>query len=97
MSSNGLTAIDDIVVLMLENRSFDHMLGFLCAGSGNVSSAGQPFDGLSGQESNSDGSGRAVPVFKIQSASSHPYFMPGANPGEGYSVGSSRNGSALLR
>ena len=25
----GLSAIEHIVVLMLENRSFDHMLGFL--------------------------------------------------------------------
>ena len=44
-----LSAISNIVVLMLENRSFDHMLGFLYADSGNVSPAGQAFDGLSGE------------------------------------------------
>ena len=27
--SNGLERIEHIVVLMLENRSFDHMLGYL--------------------------------------------------------------------
>jgi phospholipase C len=31
-----LSAISNIVVLMLENRSFDHMLGFLYADSSNV-------------------------------------------------------------
>lgn len=86
MSSSGPAAIDPIVVLMLENRSFDHMLGFPYAGSNSVSPAGRPFDGLSGQESNTGGSGKAVAVFKIQSTSNNAYFMPGANPGEGYSA-----------
>jgi phospholipase C len=44
--SSSLSSIQHIVVLMLENRSFDHMLGFLYTGSGNVSPAGQPYDGL---------------------------------------------------
>jgi phospholipase C len=39
-SPAGLAAIEHVVVLMLENRSFDHMLGYLYAGSGNVSPAG---------------------------------------------------------
>jgi phospholipase C len=38
--SSSLSSIQHIVVLMLENRSFDHMLGFLYTGSGNVSPAG---------------------------------------------------------
>src|SRR5688572_30147284 len=29
MATNNLSRIDHIVVLMLENRSFDHMLGYL--------------------------------------------------------------------
>jgi phospholipase C len=45
---NGLAAIEHVVVLMLENRSFDHMLGFLYAGSQNISPAGHPFAGLTG-------------------------------------------------
>jgi phospholipase C len=81
---NQLSAINYIVVLMLENRSFDHMLGFLYAASGNVSPAGQPFDGLTGQESNPAADGSAVPVFQIQAGSQSAYFMPGADPGEGY-------------
>jgi len=36
----GLYAIEHIVVLMLENRSFDHMLGYLYSGSGNASPSG---------------------------------------------------------
>jgi len=84
MPDNQLSAINHIVVLMLENRSFDHMLGFLYAGSGNVSPAGQPFEGLTGQESNPGADGSAVQVFQIDPTNSNAYFMPGADPGEGY-------------
>ena len=85
-----LSAISNIVVLMLENRSFDHMLGFLYADSGNVSPAGQVFDGLKGTESNPDGKGATVPVYKIDPTGANPYFMPGADPGEGYSATNSQ-------
>jgi len=47
-NGNGLASVDHVVVLMLENRSFDHMLGFLYPG--NVSPSGQPFDGLTGRQ-----------------------------------------------
>ena len=69
---------------MLENRSFDHMLGYLYFATGNVSPAGQPFEGLTGNESNPDAKGVPVKVFPIQAAAAHPYFQPGANCGEGY-------------
>jgi len=78
----SLTSVNHIVVLMLENRSFDHMLGYLYPG--NVTPAGQPFDGLTGSESNPDGSGNDVTVSQIQPSASNAYFMPGADPGEGY-------------
>jgi phospholipase C len=45
-----LTQINHIVVLMLENRSFDHMLGFLYAESGNKAPSGSAFEGLTGSE-----------------------------------------------
>ena len=84
-AANGLAAISHIVVLMLENRSFDHMLGFLYADAGNVSPAGQPFEGLTGKESNPDGaSGTNVAVSQIQPGLANTYFLPGADPGEGY-------------
>ncbi len=41
---NQLDTIEHVVVLMLENRSFDHMLGFLYAD--RPPSHEQPFDGL---------------------------------------------------
>jgi phospholipase C len=82
--ANGLSSIEHVVVLMLENRSFDHMLGFLYADAGNVSPSGQPFEGLTGTESNPDGNGQPVTVFRIEPTSPHPYYMPGADPGEGY-------------
>ena len=90
MSNSLLSSINHIVVLMLENRSFDHMLGFLYAANGNVSPSGQPFEGLTGNESNPDGSGGSVQVFQIQSSDPNAYFMPGADPGEGYSATNSQ-------
>jgi phospholipase C len=84
MAGNQLPSINHIVQLMLENRSFDHMLGFLYAGAGNVSPTGQAFEGLAGSESNTDASGNAVTVFQIDHTAPGAYFMPGADPGEGY-------------
>src|ERR1700742_4577138 len=82
-AASQLASIEHVVVLMLENRSFDHMLGYLYSEAGNVSPAGQPFDGLTGQESNPASSGAAVPGFPITPVTASPYFMPGADPGEG--------------
>ena len=81
---NSLSSVEHIVVLMLENRSFDHMLGYLYSDSGNVSPAGQPFEGLTGSESNPASSGPPFAVFKIEPSTQNAYYMPGADPGEGY-------------
>ena len=75
---------------MLENRSFDHMLGYLYAAEGNVSPSGQPFEGLTGSESNPDGSGGTVAVYQITPSTPNAYFMPGADPGEGYKATNSQ-------
>src|ERR1700729_72259 len=83
-AGTGLASINHIVVLMLENRSFDHMLGYLYADSGNVSPSGQPFEGLTGNESCLDSSGKPVSVYQITPSTPNAYFMPGADPGEGY-------------
>jgi phospholipase C len=53
----NLGKIDHIVVLMLENRSFDHMLGYLRLEQGRVD-----IDGLTGNETNRDGSNNSVAV-----------------------------------
>ena len=82
--ANQLAKIDHVVVLMLENRSFDQMLGFLYSDSGNRSPAGDPFDGLKGNEANVDETGREITVFKIATSDPHVYLMPGADPGEGF-------------
>ena len=84
--SNPLASVTHIVVLMLENRSFDHMLGYLYTSAGNVSPSGQPFDGLTGSETNPDASGNPVSVFPITASTPNAYFMPGADPGEGYAA-----------
>jgi phospholipase C len=79
-----LAKINHVVQLMLENRSFDQMLGFLYADAGNRSPAGHEYDGLTGAESNPDEAGRPVTVFKITPDTAHCYLMPGADPGEGF-------------
>ncbi len=90
MANNQLSSINHIVVLMLENRSFDHMLGLLYSASGNVSPLGQPFEGLTGQQSNPGSNGSPVSVFTITPTDQNAYFMPGADPGEGYSATNSQ-------
>lgn len=84
-AANQLGSVEHIVVLVLENRSFDHMLGFLYADSGNVSPATQqPFEGLTGTESNSDTTGTSVQVSALTPGTANVYFTPGGDPGEGY-------------
>ncbi|MFZ0562854.1 MAG: alkaline phosphatase family protein [Terriglobales bacterium] len=79
-----LSKVNHIVVVMLENRSFDHMLGFLYQSSNNVSPLGQPFEGLTGKETNLDANGKPATVFPIQPTDPNAYLRPGADPGEGY-------------
>ena len=78
--ANQLGKIDHVVQLMLENRSFDHMLDFLYADSGNRSPAGQNFDGLTGEEWDPDDLSRQVKVYRIRATDQHHYLMPGADP-----------------
>lgn len=51
----GLDRLQHIVVLMMENRSFDHMLG-------SLKSVDARIDGLAGTESNPDTTGAQVKV-----------------------------------
>ena len=82
----GLAAISHIVVLMQENRSFDHMLGYLYADANNISPNGHPFEGLTGKETNPDANGNPVSVFQVTPSTPNAYYMPGADPGEGYTA-----------
>ncbi len=84
--SAGLASVEHIVVLMLENRSFDHLLGYLYHDSGNVSPTGDAFEGLTGTQACPDAAGKPVPVYPITAATPHAYFLPGADPGEGYAA-----------
>ncbi|MGO9928748.1 MAG: alkaline phosphatase family protein [Mycobacterium sp.] len=84
-AANQLGSVEHIVVLVLENRSFDHMLGFLYADSANVSPlTKQPFEGLTGKEANSDDTGVSIPVSALAPGTANVYFTPGADPGEGF-------------
>ncbi|MCA0300821.1 MAG: phosphoesterase [Proteobacteria bacterium] len=74
--ANQLDQITNVVHLILENRSFDHMLGFLYEGRSD-------FAGLKGTESNSDGK-KPIKVFKLDKRPpSQVYYWPGTDPGEG--------------
>ncbi|MGE5560146.1 MAG: alkaline phosphatase family protein [Chloroflexota bacterium] len=82
--------IDHIIVLMLENRSFDHMLGWLYD-PGNPPPydrvpRGQPFDGVSGKDLRNPiplaaqtGGRREIAVHRAASPT-----VPSPDPGEGY-------------
>jgi phospholipase C len=86
----GLATVEHIVVLMLENRSLDHMLGYLYSDSQNVSPAGDPFEGLTGSESCLGTDGQPVTVYQITPDTTDAYFMPGADPAEGYEATNSQ-------
>ena len=66
--------IEHVVVLMLENRSFDCMLGLLYPSDGS-------FEGLTGQEFNNY-AGRPVPVWKSATIDQAVATIPDPDPGE---------------
>jgi len=70
-----LQKIDHIVVLMLENRSFDCLLGKLYPKSDN-------FEGLSGNEQNLDANGSPVPVWNKPGTDETTVRIPNPDPGE---------------
>jgi phospholipase C len=77
---NSLSKIEHIVVLMLENRSFDNLLGWLYdpANDAPFNVVPPDFDGLYGKNlSNRSPDGRVIPVGKTPDARS-----PQPNPGE---------------
>jgi phospholipase C len=55
MPPAGIDKLKHIVVLMMENRSFDHMLGFMMGPN-------YPIDGLTGNEFNRDSTGTSIKV-----------------------------------
>lgn len=59
-----LAGIEHIVVLMMENRSFDHFLGALKTDAGYAAKA--QIEGLSGTESNPAPDGTTVGAFKME-------------------------------
>ncbi len=63
-SPGTLTNIDHIVVLMMENRSFDHMMGYLSLPVDQGGAGRTDVDGLRGGESNTAG-GTTFPSFPL--------------------------------
>jgi phospholipase C len=72
-----MSQIDHVVVLMLENRSFDSILGKLYP-----KSAG--FNGLSGAESNLDVTGQRIAVWNSPGVDDTTMVIPSPDPGELY-------------
>ena len=60
VSSDNLSKFDHIVVLMLENRSFDHKLGYLSLEGGR-----NGIDGLMAGMSNPDNNNVPMPIFHL--------------------------------
>jgi phospholipase C len=58
----GLDNLKHIVVLMMENRSFDHMLGGLSLVTDNGAKKYPKINGLTGNESNPDTAGKVIKV-----------------------------------
>jgi len=75
---NPLQTFDSVVVLMLENRSFDNLIGFLYTDDKNRSPNGDPYDGLTGDETNPDPKGKPVQVKRELKISN----VPNPDPGE---------------
>lgn len=71
----SLSKIDHIVVLMLENRSFDCMLGRLYPKS-------ERFDGLQGNETNPDKNGELIQVWSGTGTDPQLMRTPDPDPGE---------------
>ena len=70
-----LQSIDHIVVLMLENRSFDCLLGELYPKS-------DTFEGLSGSEQNPDAHGASITVWNNPGTDEATMRIPNPDPGE---------------
>jgi phospholipase C len=69
----NLSKIDHIVVLMMENRSFDHMLGFLSLPPALGGVGRSDINGLNGDESNPlDLRGNRHSVFPLSRSPEHP-------------------------
>jgi phospholipase C len=71
----SLQKIDHIVVLMLENRSFDSLLGTLYPKSDS-------FEGLNGTEQNPDANGTPVVVWNSPGTDETTMRIPNPDPGE---------------
>ena len=86
-----LSGIEHIVVLMLENRSFDNILGWLYDGKNappfNQVPTGQTFDGVSGKNLTNpwDKTGPQIAVQVPVGATTDP-TNPYPDPGEVYAV-----------
>lgn len=75
---------DHLVVLMFENRSFDHVLGRLY--TAETVPAGQKFEGLQAREySNTAPDGTVVPAHVYEGSTDEVMSQPDPDPGEFYS------------
>src|SRR5438045_9552420 len=76
--SNQLQTVESVIVLMLENRGFDNVMGFLHTDDGNKTPNGDPYHGLTGNETNpANGHGTSpVPVQREMNDSTVPYPHP---------------------
>jgi phospholipase C len=79
MHVGQLSQIAHVVVLMLENRSFDSMLGKLYPNS-------EDFEGLDGTEKNLDPNGVSVSIWRNTGTDEATMRIPNPDPGELWDV-----------
>jgi phospholipase C len=92
VAPGNLGKIDHIVVLMMENRSFDHMLGYLRLQAGRTD-----VDGLTGTESNNDDSGNPVVVHPLATdGRANPTFFAN-DPGHGWNDVGEQLGTVVIQ
>jgi len=76
-------AFEHVVVLMMENRSFDQVLGWLYPSA--VPRAGQHFNGLAGRrQTNRAANGEEVAAHRFTGTAEDVLIRPTVNAGEGY-------------
>jgi phospholipase C len=82
--SGNLGKIDHIVVLMMENRSFDQMLGYLGLPKSMGGLGRTDVNGLTGNEVNVDTDGTSYPVHHVQAADGLPVTFFRVDPDHGW-------------
>ena len=85
MAANVMAQVEHLIVVMMENRSFDNLLGFLYAKQDNIPPINIPAP-LSGSQNSYDGLTDANPASPFWNPSNPDFFTSGAPPVKVYAT-----------